>query len=401
MQGINSVRRTSENITRQSLKAIEGLASQSEMLRNVRKICWRRSIRSPTASRVRDKPFCRRRARSKVRTTRSMQRCRGGTPNSHRRSTSFRARPTSSAASSRATRPTSKGRSRMPSSGPARPPSRSAWARKRARAQPSPTSNASARMQALKSERTLDDLRRRFSSIRLPSTKSFRRLPRGSTKPPTMCASARAALSMRSHESKPVSDRRWSVFQWRRARTRKPCAARCKSSCARSISCLNTRRSRSAAKSPADGGGRRGRQRCSVAASRPVGAHATSCRASDLEPHGRLCERSSQQRCHRQLSSLSLAESQRMMQNTGAPLQRPGGGLQQPQGGLPGGPRGAASSAENWSLGDLLKRASFDEDPHGAHGAAGVNVQSGHLPGRAQHRRSSNRCRRTSDTISK
>ncbi len=35
MQGVNSVRRTSENITRQSLKAIEGLANQSEMLRGV------------------------------------------------------------------------------------------------------------------------------------------------------------------------------------------------------------------------------------------------------------------------------------------------------------------------------------------------------------------------------
>jgi hypothetical protein len=35
MQGISSVRRSSENITRQSLKAIEGLAGQSEMLRNV------------------------------------------------------------------------------------------------------------------------------------------------------------------------------------------------------------------------------------------------------------------------------------------------------------------------------------------------------------------------------
>jgi hypothetical protein len=35
MNGISSVRRTSENITRQSLKAIEGLASQSDMLKNV------------------------------------------------------------------------------------------------------------------------------------------------------------------------------------------------------------------------------------------------------------------------------------------------------------------------------------------------------------------------------
>ena len=35
MQGINSVRRSSENITRQSLKAIEGLANQSDMLKNV------------------------------------------------------------------------------------------------------------------------------------------------------------------------------------------------------------------------------------------------------------------------------------------------------------------------------------------------------------------------------
>jgi len=35
MSGISSVRRTSENITRQSLKAIEGLAGQSEVLRNV------------------------------------------------------------------------------------------------------------------------------------------------------------------------------------------------------------------------------------------------------------------------------------------------------------------------------------------------------------------------------
>lgn len=35
VQGISAVRRTSENITRQSLKAIEGLASQSELLRNV------------------------------------------------------------------------------------------------------------------------------------------------------------------------------------------------------------------------------------------------------------------------------------------------------------------------------------------------------------------------------
>lgn len=35
MNGINAVRRTSENITRQSLKAIEGLASQSDMLKTV------------------------------------------------------------------------------------------------------------------------------------------------------------------------------------------------------------------------------------------------------------------------------------------------------------------------------------------------------------------------------
>ena len=35
MQGISSVRRTSENITRQSLRAIEGLANQSELLKNV------------------------------------------------------------------------------------------------------------------------------------------------------------------------------------------------------------------------------------------------------------------------------------------------------------------------------------------------------------------------------
>ena len=35
MQGINSVRRTSETITKQSLKAIEGLAGQSDTLRNV------------------------------------------------------------------------------------------------------------------------------------------------------------------------------------------------------------------------------------------------------------------------------------------------------------------------------------------------------------------------------
>ncbi len=35
MHGINAVRRTSENITRQSLKAIEGLAGQSEMLKRV------------------------------------------------------------------------------------------------------------------------------------------------------------------------------------------------------------------------------------------------------------------------------------------------------------------------------------------------------------------------------
>lgn len=35
MHGINSVRRSSENITRQSLKAIEGLAGQSEMLRSI------------------------------------------------------------------------------------------------------------------------------------------------------------------------------------------------------------------------------------------------------------------------------------------------------------------------------------------------------------------------------
>lgn len=35
MQGIGAVRRTSENITRQSIKALEGLASQSELLKNV------------------------------------------------------------------------------------------------------------------------------------------------------------------------------------------------------------------------------------------------------------------------------------------------------------------------------------------------------------------------------
>ena len=35
MHGINAVRRTSENITKQSIKAIEGLASQSDLLKNV------------------------------------------------------------------------------------------------------------------------------------------------------------------------------------------------------------------------------------------------------------------------------------------------------------------------------------------------------------------------------
>jgi hypothetical protein len=35
MHGINSVRRASENITRQSIKAMEGLASQSDMLKNI------------------------------------------------------------------------------------------------------------------------------------------------------------------------------------------------------------------------------------------------------------------------------------------------------------------------------------------------------------------------------
>ena len=35
MNGINSVRSTSENISRQSIKAIEGLAGQSDLLRNV------------------------------------------------------------------------------------------------------------------------------------------------------------------------------------------------------------------------------------------------------------------------------------------------------------------------------------------------------------------------------
>lgn len=35
LQGINAVRRTSENITRQSIKALEGLAGQSELLKNV------------------------------------------------------------------------------------------------------------------------------------------------------------------------------------------------------------------------------------------------------------------------------------------------------------------------------------------------------------------------------
>ncbi len=35
IQGINAVRRTSENITRQSVKAIEGLSSQADMLKNV------------------------------------------------------------------------------------------------------------------------------------------------------------------------------------------------------------------------------------------------------------------------------------------------------------------------------------------------------------------------------
>src|SRR4029077_9461230 len=35
MHGINSVRRASENISRQSMKAMEGLAGQSEMLKNI------------------------------------------------------------------------------------------------------------------------------------------------------------------------------------------------------------------------------------------------------------------------------------------------------------------------------------------------------------------------------
>ena len=35
MHGINSVRRASENITRQSIKAMEGLAGQSDMLKNI------------------------------------------------------------------------------------------------------------------------------------------------------------------------------------------------------------------------------------------------------------------------------------------------------------------------------------------------------------------------------
>ena len=35
MHGINSVRRASENITRQSIKAMEGLAGQSDLLKNI------------------------------------------------------------------------------------------------------------------------------------------------------------------------------------------------------------------------------------------------------------------------------------------------------------------------------------------------------------------------------
>ncbi len=35
MQGISAVRRTSENITRQSVKAIEGLSGQADMLKTV------------------------------------------------------------------------------------------------------------------------------------------------------------------------------------------------------------------------------------------------------------------------------------------------------------------------------------------------------------------------------
>ena len=53
MHGINAVRRTSDNITRQSLKAIEGLPSQADLLKNVSENLLDQISASPTGSTTR------------------------------------------------------------------------------------------------------------------------------------------------------------------------------------------------------------------------------------------------------------------------------------------------------------------------------------------------------------
>ena len=89
MHGINSVRRSSENITRQSLKAIEGLAGQSDMLRNVTENLLNQintvTHRFDTQTQsIMSAATC-----SRPPTTRSTRRCRTGRPNSPQRSTGF------------------------------------------------------------------------------------------------------------------------------------------------------------------------------------------------------------------------------------------------------------------------------------------------------------------------
>ena len=53
MHGVNAVRRASENVTRQSIKAIEGWPTRPTCCATCRRTCWPRCRASPTASSIR------------------------------------------------------------------------------------------------------------------------------------------------------------------------------------------------------------------------------------------------------------------------------------------------------------------------------------------------------------
>ena len=165
MQGISSVRRTSENITRQSLKAIEGLAGQSEVLRNVSENLLGQI--NTVTGRFENQGQAIMRAANSLETINYKidQTLQQRHAELSRRSTACPARPTSSAASSKATLTTIDG-SLTDAEARARAVAHEIilGAEKTKRAALADLERFRSEADA-QGERALDDLRRRFSSV--------------------------------------------------------------------------------------------------------------------------------------------------------------------------------------------------------------------------------------------